>query len=183
MVASEESEPFDGWPYDTILSQLVSNPLMSSEELAVDIVDKYIYSYPFRNVTQSAIDLSYMDTLTSQLSNLALAIMSDSLTPKGKYILASTSSQYYSDWDFIDLYDFCNQLLVYSNNINVKNIALSIQQTLNYAVIKSGYSGVGVSRSRGLSIYFPYYYYHNYYNHTNFAQDTFWDEMLLSLGL
>ena len=183
MVASEEAEPFDGWPYDTILSQLVSNPLMSSEELAADIVDKYIFSYSYGNVTLSAIDLSYMDTLTSQLSNLAFAIMSDSLTPKGKYILASTSSQHYGDWDFIDLYDFCNQLLVYSNNINVKNIALSIQQTLNYAVIKSGYSGLGVSRSRGLSIYFPYYYYHNYYNHTNFAQDTFWDEMLLSLGL
>ena len=183
MVASEEAEPFDGWPYDTILSQLVSNPLMSSEELAVDIVDKYIFSYSYGNVTLSTIDLSYMDTLTSQLSNLALAIMSDSLTPKGKYILASTSSQHYGDWDFIDLYDFCNKILVYSNNINVKNIALSIQQTLNYAVIKSGYSGLGVSRSRGLSIYFPYYYYHNYYNHTNFAQDTFWDEMLLSLGL
>ena len=183
MVASEEAEPFDGWPYDTILSQLVSNPLMSSEELAVDIVDKYIFSYSYGNVTLSAIDLSYMDTLTSQLYNLALAIMSDSLTHKGKYILASTSSQHYGDWDFIDLYDFCNKILVYSNNINVKNIALSIQQTLNYAVIKSGYSGLGVSRSRGLSIYFPYYYYHNYYNHTNFAQDTFWDEMLLSLGL
>ena len=124
-----------------------------------------------------------MDTLTSQLSNLALSIMSDSLTPKGKYILASTSSQHYGDRDFIDLYDFCNKILVYSNNINVKNIALSIQQTLNYAVIKSGYSGLGVSRSRGLSIYFPYYYYHNYYNHNNFAQHTFWDEMLLSLGL
>jgi len=183
MVASEEVERFDGWPYDTILSQLVSNPLMSSEELAVDIVDKYIYSYPYNNVTLSAIDLSYMDTLTSQLSNLALSIMSDSLTPKGKYILASTSSQHYGDRDFIDLYDFCNKILVYSNNINVKNIALSIQQTLNYAVIKSGYSGLGVSRSRGLSIYFPYYYYHNYYNHNNFAQHTFWDEMLLSLGL
>src|SRR4030042_1070560 len=183
LFTSEEAEPFDGWPYDTILSQLVSNPLMSSEELAADIVDKYIFSYSYGNVTLSALDLSYMDTLTSQLSNLAFAIMSDSLTPKGKYILASVSSQHYGDWDFIDLYDFCNQLLVYSNNINVKNIALSIQQALNYAVIKSGYSGLGVSRSRGLSIYFPYYYYHNYYNHTNFAQDTFWDEMLLSLGL
>ena len=57
-------------------------------------------------------------------------------------------------------------------------MAIIIQQTLNSAVIKSGYSGVGVSRSRGLSIYFPYYYYDSYYNNTNFAQDTKWDEML-----
>ena len=182
LVSSEEAIPFDGWPYDTILSQLVSNPLMSSEELAIDIVDKYIYSYPFSNVTQSAIDLSYMDTLAGQLSNLALAIMSDSLTPKSNYILTSVSTQYYVDYDFIDLYDFCNQVSIYSNNLTVKNIALIIQQTLNFAVIKSGYSGVGVSRSRGLSIYFPYYYYHSYYDHTNFSHDTFWDEMLLYLG-
>lgn len=182
LVTSEESEPEGGWPYDTILSQLVSNPLMSPEELATDIVDKYIYSYPFSNVTQSAIDLSYMDTLAGQLSNLASAIMSDSATPLDKYIYAANSSQHYGDYDFIDLYDFCNKILIYSNSLEVKNIVLSIQQTLSSAVIKSGYSGVVVSRSRGLSIYFPYYYYHNYYDHTNFAQDTSWDEMLLSLG-
>jgi hypothetical protein len=182
LVTSEESEPNEGWPYDTILSQLVSNPLMSSEELATDIVDKYIYSYPFSNVTQSAIDLSYVDTLASQLSNLALAIMSDSLTPKSKYILAAASSQHYGDYDFTDLYDLCNNLLIYSNSLSVKNMVLSIQQTLDLAVIKSGYSGVEVSRSRGLSIYFPFYYYDNYYDYTNFSQDTSWDEMLSSLG-
>src|SRR5665648_825184 len=185
LVTSEDSEPFNGWPYDTILGELVGNSLISSEQLAVDIVDKYIFSYPYGNVTQSAIDLSYMDTLTSQLSNLAFAIMNDSLTLKSKYILASASSQYYDDWDFIDLYDFCNQLLVYSNSLEVKNIALNVQQTLNNAVIKSGYSGGSVSGSKGLSIYFPWYYAYNSnkYNSTNFAQDTFWDEMLLSLGL
>jgi len=182
LVASEENEPGDGWPYDTILGELVVNPLISSEQLAVDIVDKYIFSYPYGNVTQSAIDLSYMSTLASQLSNLALAIMSDSLTPKSKYILASVSSQYYGDYDFIDLYDFCKKVLIYSNSTDVKNIALSIQQTLNYAVIKSGYSGGSVSGSKGLSIYFPYIAYHYYYNYTNFSQDTFWDEMLSYLG-
>jgi len=108
--------------------------------------------------------------------------MSDFSTPKYQYILAAASSQHYGDYDFIDLYDFCNQVFIYSNNLTVKNIALSIQQTLNYAVIKSGYSGGGVSRSRGLSIYFPYYYYDSKYNYTNFSQDTFWDEMLLHLG-
>ena len=182
LVASEESEPFDGWPYDTILGELAGNPLISSEQLAVDIVDKYIFSYPYGNVTQSAIDLSYMDTLTSQLSNLALAIMDDSLTLKSKYILASVNSQYYGDPDFIDLYDFCNQLLVHSNSLEVKNIALNIQQTLNYAVLKSECSGGSVSGSKGLSIYFPYIAYHYYYSYTNFSQDTLWDEMLSYLG-
>lgn len=182
LITSEESVPFDGWPYDTILGELVGSPLILSGQLAVDIVDKYIISYPYGNVTQSAIDLSYMDTLTDQLSSLALTIMSDNLTTKYNYINAANSSQYYGDWDFIDLHDFCNQLLAYSNSLEVKNIALNIQQTLNYVVIKSGYSGGSVSGSKGLSIYFPYTAYHYYYNYTNFSQDTFWDEMLSYLG-
>ena len=183
LVSSEASEPFDGWPYDTILGELVGNPLISSGQLAVDIVDKYIFSYPYGNVTQSAIDLSYMDTLTSQLSNFASAIMDDNLTPKNNYLNASNSSQYYGDSDYIDLYDFCNQLVTYSNSLEVKNIALNIQQTLNYAVIKSEYSGRNLSGSKGLSIYFPYIAYDSYYNNTNFVRDTKWDEMLSYLGL
>jgi len=186
LVASEENEPGDGWPYDTILAQLVSNPHISPVQLAVDIVDRYIYSYPSYDVTQSAIDLSYMDTLATQLSNLALAIMSDTLTPKNVYINAAYYSQYYGDPDFIDLYDFCNKIFDYSNSLEVKTISLIIQQTLlNFTIINSGYNGWSVSNSKGLSIYFPWYYAYNSnkYNSTNFAQDTFWDEMLLSLGL
>ena len=186
LVASEENEPGDGWPYDTILGQLVVNPTTSPEQLATDIVDKYIYSYPSYDVTQSAIDLSHMDTLATQLSNLALAIMSDTLTPKNIYINAAYYSQYYGDPDFIDLYDFCSKVLIYSYNVQVKSIALSIQQTLiSSVVINSNYNGWSVSGSKGLSIYFPWYYAYNSnkYNSTNFAQDTFWDEMLLYLGL
>jgi len=187
LVSSEENEPGDGWPYDTILAQLVANPLMSAEQLATDIVDEYIYSYPFKEVTQSAIDLSYMDDLAGQLSSMSDAIRSDTLTPKNAYLNAAYFSQHYSDYyhDFIDLYDFCKKVLIYSNNINVKNIALSIQQTLNSAVIRSGYNGSGLSGSKGLSIYFPLYneYDSENYDYTNFAKDTFWDEILLSLGL
>jgi len=186
LVASEELEPNDGWPYDTILAQMVANPTVSSTQLSTDIVDKYIYSYPYKNVTQSAIDLSYMDTLASQLSNLALAIMSDTLTTSTNYINAAYYSQHYGDPDFIDLYDFCSKVLIYSYNVQVKSLASSIQQTLiSSVVINSNYNGWSVIGSKGLSIYFPWYYAYNSnkYNSTNFAEDTFWDEMLLSLGL
>jgi len=185
LVTSEESEPDDGWPYDTILSQLVSNPTMSPAQLAYNIVDNYINSYTsYYNATQSAIDLSYINTLANQLSNLATAIISDTITPLNNYILASNSSQYYYDADFKDLYDFCNKMLIYSNDTNVQNIAVTIQQSLlNYTILRNGYIGSNVNGSRGLSIYFPYTYYDTYYNNTNFAQDTQWDEMLLYLGL
>jgi hypothetical protein len=185
LVASEENEPGDGWPYDTILAQLVANPLMPAEQLAVDIVNKYIYSYysyPY-SVTQSAIDLSYMDDLANQLSFMANAISSDTLTSKNAYLNAAYFSQHYSCYDFIDLFDFCNKIFDYSNNFEVKAIALIIQQTLLNTIINSDYNGWNLSGSNGVSIYFPYIAYDDYYNNTNFAQDTFWDEMLSYLGL
>jgi len=183
LVTSEENVPNNGWPYDTILAQLVATPTMSSTQLANTIVNRYIYSYTVSdNVTLSSIHLSYMDTLAAQLSAMALAIMIDTLTPTINYINAATYSQYYGDWDFIDLYDFCNKIYAYSYNIQVKNIAVSIKQTLTNSV-GWGYNGYQVNKSRGLSIYFPYDPYDSYYNNTNFAQNTLWDEMLLSLGL
>ncbi|MDD5016169.1 MAG: clostripain-related cysteine peptidase [Atribacterota bacterium] len=183
LVASEENVPTAGWPYDTIFDQLVSDPYMSSEELASEIVTNYISNYTSSAVVKSAIDLNYMDTLAAQLSNLASSIMGDSLTSRAQYILASTKVQYYGDYDFIDLYDFCNKLLIYSNNSEVKNRALIIQQTLiNYCIIDSKYSKEEDSDSHGLSIYFPYYYYDDYYENTDFSQNTFWNEMLLYLG-
>jgi len=186
LVTSEENEPGDGWPYDTILAQLVSNPHISPEQLAADIVDKYIISYPYDNVTQSAIDLSYMDDLAGQLSSMADSIRSDTLTSKDAYLNAAYSSQHYSDYyhDFIDLYDFCSKVYYYSNNFEVKAIALIVQQNLLNAVINSDYNGGILSGSKGLSIYFPLYnkYDSENYDDTNFAQETKWDEMLLYFG-
>lgn len=183
LVTSEETVPNDGWPYDSILAQLVANSIITPQQLATTIVDKYIDSYIGSNsATQSVIDLSYMDTLAAQLSNLALSIMNDSLTPKANYIDASIHAQYYMDYDFIDLYSFCYKILPYSYSSEVKSIASAIQQTLNSSILSSHYYGYELNRSRGLSIYFPYQYYDNYYDNTNFAQDTFWDEMLSYLG-
>jgi len=187
LITSEELEPGDGWPYDTILAQLAANPTMSPTQLAIDIVDKYIYSYPSNEVTQSAVDLSYMGDLAGQLSSMADSIRSDTLTSKDAYLNAAYSSQHYSDYyhDFIDLYDFCSKVYYYSNSFEVKAIALIVQQNLLNSVINSDYNGGSISDTKGLSIYFPLYkeYDSENYDDTNFARDTFWDEMLLSFGL
>jgi len=45
MVASEEFIPWDGWPYDMILGELVENPDWSAQEFSIHIVDDYIASY------------------------------------------------------------------------------------------------------------------------------------------
>ena len=70
-MASEESEPNDGWPYDQVLKKLAEGPQLSTAELAAHIVHAYIKSYKDRNykgaVTQAAVDLSKVKLLTGPL--------------------------------------------------------------------------------------------------------------------
>ena len=65
IVFSQEYEPGDGWPYDSILSFLTSNPTASVESLATTIVNEYINFYSDPNyddpyATLSAINITYL---------------------------------------------------------------------------------------------------------------------------
>ena len=72
MVGSEETVPWNGWPYDAILTDLTSNPSWTPSQLGANIVDRYYESYQNQNYwTQAAIDLGHMDTLGSALNNFA----------------------------------------------------------------------------------------------------------------
>ncbi len=70
MVASEETEPGDGWPYTEILGDLQSNPTWTPAQLGISIVDRYYESYNNDN-TQSAIALDQVDALSTEVSNFA----------------------------------------------------------------------------------------------------------------
>ena len=54
ILGSEELEPGDGWPYDTILTELVVTPTMSSSLFASKIVDAYYASQPYSTTTLGA---------------------------------------------------------------------------------------------------------------------------------
>lgn len=75
MVGSEESEPYDGWPYDTLLADLVATPTFTPAQLGTAIVDRYYESYG-NDYTQAAVDLTRMDTLSPLVSTLADTIIS-----------------------------------------------------------------------------------------------------------
>jgi hypothetical protein len=70
MVGSEEVEPGPGWPYHTIMSDLTGNPSWTPSQLGSAIVDRYYESYG-NDYTQSAIDLSRMNTLANTISTFA----------------------------------------------------------------------------------------------------------------
>lgn len=188
MVASEASVPGDGWQYDCVLQSLVTSPSQTSKQFAAEIVDCYYnqYSGTGSNVTLSAIDLSQIDNLADQISGLAQAIINDSSVPENNYRDARNSSQYYTGvgFEYIDLKHLVNQLPSYTSNSSVLNYADQINQSMEMGniIIENTHIGNSVKNSYGLTIYWPYYIYNDYYDNTNFAQDKLWDEMLYHLG-
>ena len=73
VVASEENEPADGWPYDRILGRISANPDMETSEFAQHIVSDYVAWYQEQghdgNVTQAAMDLANIEQLTDPRMN------------------------------------------------------------------------------------------------------------------
>jgi len=188
LISSEASIPGDGWQYDCLLQSLVNNPGKAPDQFANDIVNCYYeqYAESGQNVTLSAFDLNRVDELSDKISTIAQAIMSDGYTNKNNYRDAGDNSQHYTGlaFEYVDLKDLMVKLPAYTLSSTVINIARQIEQLMEVGntVISKTYSGKDVQNSYGLSIYFPYYNYDSYYDYTNFARDTLWDEMLLYLG-
>ena len=73
MVGSEEVEPGEGWPYDTILATLAAKPTTTPAELGTTIVARYLASYGANSgVTQAALDLARTDGLKKVCSTISL---------------------------------------------------------------------------------------------------------------
>jgi len=82
MVGSEETEPGYGWPYDTVLQALVNNPDWTPAQFGSSIVDKYydwyVANYTYWNdYTQSALDLSKVDSLSAAINTFSGKMMAD----------------------------------------------------------------------------------------------------------
>lgn len=73
MVASQETIPGAGWPYDTILSWLTANPSASARDFAAQIVSLYTaeYAADMLPTTLSVTDLAFMENIKDNLSLFA----------------------------------------------------------------------------------------------------------------
>lgn len=90
MVGSEATEPWDGWPYDTLLWDLVAEPSMSPAELSSVIVSRYYESYG-NDETQSAIDLTQIDALADDINSFAQTLRDDWNGNVGACVAAANS--------------------------------------------------------------------------------------------
>jgi len=186
MVGSEESEPVEGWPYDTILSALADNPYITPRDFASTIVDRYVSSYSStEGVTQSALDLSGIDPLVSSCNTLAQTLIDNMNSYKSNIQNAISNTQNYSgDPNQYDLYDFAYHLL--GINSSIYTAALNVMNNVGSVVVNERHSsGGGVGNSHGISVWIPnstdYSNSISTYSTLDFAINTSWTQFLQSL--
>jgi hypothetical protein len=187
VVGSEETEPGDGWPYDSILSRLIGKPSMPPDEVGKVIVNAYInyyeQYYPTLPLTQSAIQTDHLDPLIESIDILSKALMArlDDPTTLGKIYRALRYSQNFKDPDYLDLGHYCQLLSEGDPDGEMGDAAKGILRIINGAdspILATQCFGTTIQHATGLSIYLPGRVYSGFYSDLDFAQETLWDDFL-----
>jgi Clostripain family len=182
-VGSEEVEPGDGWPYNTVFSALTSEPSMTPRRLSATIVDNYIRSYRSAdNVTQSACDISKAGTVADAVDKLAMVLIDGISRPAVRMSLIRARSQVQSYYkaDYVDLVDLCGLISEETGSSEIKTACVSVIDSVTGRgmIVKSGYKGADVNHSHGMSIYFPTKKISPLYTKLDFAKKTKWSAFL-----
>jgi len=161
MVASEELEPTTCWPYDQVLRELVDHAHMPIADLAAHIVNVYVKSYVERrypgSVTQAALDLSKVDTISGPLDELAKTLIAEMPQAAIEIWKAQRKSASFFGFTLWDIAHFCELLEESNGGAQVIEAAKAVREATeagpDRCVIAEEHHGAPVSRCGGLSIY------------------------------
>lgn len=162
MVFSEETEPGDGDPYDTILADLAADPTMSAAELAEVIVTRYdesyvayLQEYPGELTTKSAVDMSRLAALDTAVCALGQALMNDS-NANTVAMAARTNTQEYAYTANHDLYDLASYINQNAPAGEAKDAAASVMTAVqNMVTSNAANPNADEAQNIGLAIYIP----------------------------
>ncbi len=160
MVFSEEVEPGEGDPYDTILLALKNRPGMTGRELAETIVEKYhqYYSDPanrVEKVTKSAVDMSVLPDLHTAMLNLADAIVTDYSTVSGVIAQAQANGQGFEYKTNLDIHDFSGRIANGLPGSAARIAALDVRAAVSRTVVSNRTFGDMVDDAFGLAVFVP----------------------------
>ena len=177
MVGSEETEGSEGWAYNNFLDDLVADPEMTTGSLGTEIAETFV---DIPDATMSAIDLTKVEALAQ-----AISLFADQLIAVGGMSNASVTNAWRStlafyDADYIDIYNFAENVKSQSINDNVNAAADAVKTAVETAVIWHGHGTRQYANEHGISIYYPggYSSFDTGYYDLAFAQATNWDELI-----
>ena len=177
-----KTEPGEGWPYDTVLGDLVANPGWNENQLASDIVDRYFQSYDDDEVL-SAVDFSAgYDELVTAVDSFG-AYMRDHVDELHRDVYNAASEALRLYYDYIDLYGFAEQIRELTSDTALRGLAQDVMDGITAVVINEKH-GPDYDGAHGVTVYFPVSMgrYLNSYRGSSglllFTQQTCWDDFL-----
>jgi hypothetical protein len=187
VVGSEELEPAAGWAYDTLLTELASNPEMDGRRLGKAVVRTYIDSYGGAQgqgaVTQCAVQTSGIGAFTDALASFTRAVV-PSLPDKWPQVQRAQALATKFMFDLADLKSFCQQLAGMAVGDDIRQGCQGILDALQPGtyVLAEGHDGASVADCGGVSLYLPspMAEISRYYGDLQFAEALEWDDFLRS---
>ena len=199
MVASTYTVDSDGFPYDLMLSRLITNTYDSTEAIAHGFADDY-YTFCIKSnskaaLSVAAVDESKLNVLMDAIDGLSKELIANMDGMHGEINSARAVAEH-QVWGghmgvfwYIDLWVFADELIKSSANPSIDGYASAVQTLLTDAVYHRHSNNVD-NFSYGLTISFPSslarywdvgYIEQNYQGiNLDFTADTHWDEMLLA---
>ncbi len=188
LVASEESEPGDGWPYDAVLREFVDRPGLPTADLAARIVHDYIASYvsvASRDpVTQCALDLARVHDASDVLDRLADALVAQMPGVATEIWTAQRKSARFYHNTLWDINHFCEELGNSTSAGTVRQATQDVRAALQAGpgrfVIAESHHGPRVDHCGGISVYLlpPLAEISDYYADLGYAKEHRWLSML-----
>jgi hypothetical protein len=176
IVASEETEPGDGYTYNTWLAPLAAKPSMTQAELSKTMVDSYTDHYQSigQGATQSSVKTENLYKLGQMLNGWTSAVMASGEVANAKNARTKAQAFYYSSNK--DLYHFVKLVNDGTQNADVKARSAELLNFLPGSVIHHNRAyGSKYANALGLAIYIPGYYT-SAYDDLEWAKDSNWDD-------
>lgn len=188
-VASEETEPLDGWPYDKVFEGIAANPTWNGAEAGKHIVHAYGESYNGgsqgdSDTTQSCIDLERFAEFKTAADAYVAALQSNAAhtAPVNEAIGASQS---YAEPDHKDMVDFIDQVSSRITDQAVIEAGNALKAALTDKVIVASHlTGSSLEASKGLAVWLPSYVSQSLmssYKQLAWSAGTQWDELVTVL--
>ena len=188
IVGSEETEPGDGYTYNTFLGPVAAKPEMSPEELARTAVNAYADHYQTNNegATQSLVNPASIPQMMTLVNDFAYAV-----TQAGEKDLAKSARDgavKFAIAENKDLYDFTRLVVegTRSDDVKAKGQALMSFITGNLVMVNRTINAPGggwnepmdYSPAKGISIYIPSGTLGDGYMDLQWAKYSNWDEFV-----
>jgi len=189
IVASEETEPGDGYTYDLFLGPVVANPAMSAMEVGKAAVNGYGNHYDSidQGYTQSLVKASAMNQLPALTNAFGAAVMAANEKELAKTSRDATVNYAYDENR--DLGDFVRRVVAgtKSQDVKVKGQALLNFITNDLVLLsrsrdaKASYwsEAKEYTLSKGIAAYFPKAALGAGYTDLQWAKVSQWDEFTL----